>query len=502
MTLRQYLVHRAQQGFTEQSEGRMLGTAAQLMEASAFSLLFTVPHILPLLWQLLLLVMQTLHGLHECANLAHFDVTEGNISLTPNTNNKWYTLGLFDFGLSQPLVPGKGGNRAQPLGVTLIAASPEVLLAHQEWEQHWVELAEVDGVAADMWSAGTLLYAMLTGVDPFDIHAEKQYEPHWLRFQIARTAQYSWAEMEGVPVSHPLLDRVRTCSTTPDAAANFFTAVLHPCPTKRLTSAQALQHPYLRHCVLQMLEAQATQVPAPAPAQGSCCMSTESHSLACAPLPASNASRLSVLSRLFPRKVDPLSQYFPDYTQASSDAELTCVPVSCADKLLTQFQQSMDQLHQASIKEVYSHPIDILPEDEEETAVAGTAPGLRQPSLQLCSANAKNSDHPRMAGQQAVGPGASITCSIIADAATHAMAPENASAWQTGSLGLTSGMACLEAPYHAKPPPPRIKPTPKRERKRWVQRCGGALAKLGNAQVLAAAAAAAAGVCITLSRRS
>lgn len=85
----------------------MLGTAAQLMEASAFSLLFTVPHILPLLWQLLLLVMQTLHGLHECANLAHFDVTEGNISLTPNTNNKWYTLGLFDFGLSQPLVPGE-----------------------------------------------------------------------------------------------------------------------------------------------------------------------------------------------------------------------------------------------------------------------------------------------------------------------------------------------------------------------------------------------------------
>ncbi|KAL3159455.1 serine/threonine-protein kinase gin4 [Trebouxia sp. C0009 RCD-2024] len=460
--------------------------------------------------------MQTLRDLHERANLAHLDITESKIMLTPNTRNKWYTLGLFDFGLSQPFVPGKGRNRACLAGVTLLAASPEVLLAHQEWEQHRVELPVVDGAAADVWSAGTLLYTMLTGVDPFTIEDDEQHQPKWHRFRDARRIQYSWsaaveqAEMEGVPISHPLLDRVRTCSTTPNAAANFFSAILHPKPSARLTSAQALQHPYLRRCVSQMLEAQPTQTPAPVPAQGSCCMSAESHSLACAPLGSRlgspcSAPKLnllqSVLSRLFshkvdpckvdPGSVDPLSPCFPDYTHASSDAELS------ADKLLAQFQQSMDQLHQASIKEVYSHPIDILPEDEEETA-----PPLCQPSLQLCSDDAKSFGQPHIKGPQAAGPEASMTCSITADAATHAMLPGTASAPQAGIHGPSSDISIMREPYHAKPDPCRVEHIPKRKRKSWVQRCGGALGKLGNAHALPTVAAAAAGLCLAVSSRS
>ena len=53
-------------------------------------------------------------------------------------------------------------------------------------------------------------------------------------------------------VHHPLLDGIRKCSSTPDAAADFFCAVLHPNPSARLTAAQALAHLYLQPCVCQM----------------------------------------------------------------------------------------------------------------------------------------------------------------------------------------------------------------------------------------------------------
>ena len=54
--------------------------------------------------------MQTFRELNEGANLAHLDVTEANIMLTPNTKKEWYTLKLFDFGLSQPFMPGEKGH--------------------------------------------------------------------------------------------------------------------------------------------------------------------------------------------------------------------------------------------------------------------------------------------------------------------------------------------------------------------------------------------------------
>lgn len=60
------------------------------------------------------------------------------------------------------------------------------------------------------------------------------------------------AEETHTPVKHPLLDQVRKYTSTPEAAAAFFIAVLHPTPRARLTSLQALNHPYLKQCVQQM----------------------------------------------------------------------------------------------------------------------------------------------------------------------------------------------------------------------------------------------------------
>ena len=241
------------------------------------------------------------------------------------------------------------------------------------------------------------------------------------------------AERTGLPVEHPLLDSVRACSTTPDAAADFFSAVLHPTATKRLTAQQALEHVYLRHCVSQMQMSQPAQ--APGPSQDFCCISRESHSLACAPLSSSNAghalpcsgskfSRLqSVLRKVLPiptksnvhvparSKVDAQADYFPDYTHPSSDAELSAEPVSVCMaaepvSVSSQYQCNMDALHsshpsaestanldvapavtgnatgEASLHskprdaDICSHYIEILPEDEEDFCVVEAKPSM------------------------------------------------------------------------------------------------------------------------------
>jgi len=49
---------------------------------------------------------------------------------------------------------------------------------------------------------------------------------------------------EGRPVDHPLIDRVRECSTTPDAAADFFRLLFQFKPEKRLLH-DATCHAYL-----------------------------------------------------------------------------------------------------------------------------------------------------------------------------------------------------------------------------------------------------------------
>ena len=82
-------------------------------------------------------------------------------------------------------------------------------------------------------------------------------------------------EQQGVQsVQHPILDRVRRCSSAPDAAASFFTALLHPLESHRPTAAEALQHAYIKDCAAQMraclqLDVRSSQGSAVAPRVGS-----------------------------------------------------------------------------------------------------------------------------------------------------------------------------------------------------------------------------------------
>ena len=131
---------------------------------------------------------------------------------------------------------------------------------------------------------------------------------------------------------------------------------------------------------------------AQAPFQDPRCISVESHSLACAPLPSSNASmavphsgpkfsRLrSVLSKVLPTparsklhiparsKLDALAHCFPDFTHPSSDAELSAEAVSVTPELHAQYQHSMDILHSS-----HPHPIANFPSVNVPSAMPGTA---------------------------------------------------------------------------------------------------------------------------------
>ena len=53
------------------------------------------------------------------------------------------------------------------------------------------------------------------------------------------------------PIEHPLLDRVRQCSATPDLAADFFTQMLYPFHRSRVC-LRAKQHAYMAGTVAEM----------------------------------------------------------------------------------------------------------------------------------------------------------------------------------------------------------------------------------------------------------
>lgn len=60
------------------------------------------------------------------------------------------------------------------------------------------------------------------------------------------------AEAAGIPVSHPIIDRIRACSSTPDSlAADFFLCLLCPEASNRATAVSMRSHPYCHLLCLQ-----------------------------------------------------------------------------------------------------------------------------------------------------------------------------------------------------------------------------------------------------------
>lgn len=54
---------------------------------------------------------------------------------------------------------------------------------------------------------------------------------------------------------HPMFKAVADCSSRLELAVDFFRHLLKDSPTKRMTAAEALQHPYLQDCFQEMQQA-------------------------------------------------------------------------------------------------------------------------------------------------------------------------------------------------------------------------------------------------------
>ena len=143
------------------------------------------------------------------------------------------------------------------------------------------------------------------------------------------------AEATQTPAEHRILSQVRACSTTPEAAVSFFTAILHPKPSARLTSLQALDHPYIRQCVHQMQDHYHPPPLDPPRSwkerlQTNCLEASDSHTSMLRGLStvgkaaglAGFAVLKSVAKAVKGKRRHDISQYFPTYTHPERDSDL------------------------------------------------------------------------------------------------------------------------------------------------------------------------------------
>ncbi|KAL0056393.1 hypothetical protein WJX82_010840 [Trebouxia sp. C0006] len=143
-------------------------------------------------------LLDTLKHLHTKANVCHLDLTITNVMLQDDRSNGWDVLRLIDFGFAQVF-------------------------------------------NEDM---------LYIGVRTRDVKPTEELHPTWEEYESIIECHKVWenacevAMREGRPVKHPLIDRVRECSSNPDAAADFFRLLFQFKSEKRLLHDAAC-HSYL-----------------------------------------------------------------------------------------------------------------------------------------------------------------------------------------------------------------------------------------------------------------
>jgi len=164
-----------------------------------------------------------LHGI-DCV---HGDLKPENLMLSTKQSSD-SVIKLVDFGCAQVTTKdsafqlAKGGKKGETAN-TPAYCPPEVL--DKKGAKSTID------PSFDMWSLGTILYIMLTGMHPFDLEGNASDE------------EIKQAIVKGK--SPPLKDSPITAHLSPDAI-NVIQKLLTWNPKKRMTAIQMLEHPWVR----------------------------------------------------------------------------------------------------------------------------------------------------------------------------------------------------------------------------------------------------------------
>lgn len=161
-----------------------------------------------------LVALAHIHG----AGIAHGDLRTSNLGLTTRLPDA--DIKLTDCGLSMIFDPQRTLLVQNPASAAFIA--PEVLDGHADQKPR----------VADCWSLGAVTYTLLVNRHPFDSSA-KQGSLLDLATGQSRSGKPKFRDSDG-------------WSERSDMSKDFLNRLL--CPTwERMTAAQALQHPWIRH---------------------------------------------------------------------------------------------------------------------------------------------------------------------------------------------------------------------------------------------------------------
>lgn len=160
------------------------------------------------------------------AGIAHRDVKLENVMLAEPTECFHRGVRLVDFGLAARCPHGRGGGLTTPTGTPSYIA-PEIIRTARKAAISGVDSQQGYGVECDVWSAGVVLYILLSGSMPFFGGTMAE-----LLQRIAEGSP-SFSGAAWAAVSPEAVDMVRRCLTVD--------------PAKRITPSQAItSHPWLR----------------------------------------------------------------------------------------------------------------------------------------------------------------------------------------------------------------------------------------------------------------
>ena len=155
-------------------------------------------------------VFRALNYMHQTLKIAHRDVKAENV-LFKSDNSEDLTVKLCDFGLATPC------SLESPTCLSSVVGSPYYIAPEI--------LSKAYDHRCDLWSAGILLYFMLSHTFPFKgLHSE----------DIFHSIKKDKLSFEGL-----VWDKVS------DQAKDLISKLLVKSPDIRLTAVEALEHPYL-----------------------------------------------------------------------------------------------------------------------------------------------------------------------------------------------------------------------------------------------------------------